>query len=117
MRYRMTKAEHQEKADICAWFGQNMNQQAGGWSIGHQNDGDYVVLTFPDSIVLARGEQKSVTRAWLDELLRTYSPTLNAPPPTRDELMAAGFRKLKAEAVLSDNAKRSFEEIAVLLEQ
>ncbi len=49
MEYRLPKEKHD--STICQEIGVAAGQTDGGWSIGHRNEGDDVVLTLPDGVI------------------------------------------------------------------
>ena len=49
MEYRLPTAKHD--GTICSEIGQAAGQIAGGWSIGHREEGDATVLTLPDGVI------------------------------------------------------------------
>ncbi len=52
MEYRLPKDKHD--STICREIGAAAGQTDGGWSIGHKNEGDEVVLTLPDRLITSK---------------------------------------------------------------
>ena len=84
MKYRLPAEKHDHL--ICQEIGQAAGQVAGGWSIGHENDGGFVVLTLPDGLL---------TKAQVDAIAASHPKPPPKPPPDHLDALEARVKKLE----------------------